>query len=90
MEKSDPVNHPDHYNQGSIAAIEAIKASMTAEAFNGYIKGNIQKYIWRYELKKGLQDLLKAQWYLNRLIQELEEEVMQIYKQVEQELSNEV
>ena len=63
---------------------------MTAEAFNGYIKGNIQKYIWRYELKKGLQDLLKAQWYLNRLIQELEEEDMQIYKQVEQELSNEV
>ena len=44
------------------------------KSFKGYLKGNIQKYMWRYEAKKGLQDVLKAQWYLNRLIKTLEKE----------------
>ena len=44
---------------------------METIAFRGYLKGNIEKYMWRYEYKKGLQDLLKAQWYLNRLIHEI-------------------
>tara|TARA_R100001377_G_scaffold76728_1_gene53751 strand:- start:300 stop:548 length:249 start_codon:yes stop_codon:yes gene_type:complete len=66
---SDPVN-PDHYKQGDIECIEAIKASMYPAQFEGYLKGNILKYVWRYEMKKGLQDLLKAQWYMNRLIVE--------------------
>ena len=47
---------------------------MTPEAFKGYLKGNIQKYMWRYEAKKGLQDVLKAEWYLKRLIKTLEKE----------------
>ena len=42
---------------------------MTNEAFRGYLKGNIQKYLWRYEDKENsLQDLKKAEWYLKRLI----------------------
>ena len=40
----------------------------------GYLKGNIEKYMWRYENKKGLQDVLKAEWYLKRLIKTLEKE----------------
>ena len=65
------VNSPPHYNTGNIECIEAIKESMTPEAFKGYLKGNIQKYIWRYEAKKGVEDLEKAQWYLNKLIETL-------------------
>lgn len=68
---SDAVNHPSHYTNGSIECIDAIKASMGYDKFVGYLKGNIIKYIWRYELKANpVQDLEKAQWYLNRLIQE--------------------
>ena len=68
----DMVNSPPHYNNGDIECIDAIKESMTPEAFKGYLKGNIQKYIWRYENKKGVEDLKKAQWYLNRLVKTLE------------------
>tara|TARA_Y100001938_G_scaffold22442_1_gene28889 strand:- start:3248 stop:3475 length:228 start_codon:yes stop_codon:yes gene_type:complete len=68
----DMVNSPPHYNSGDIECIDAIKESMTPEAFKGYLKGNIQKYIWRYENKKGVEDLKKAQWYLNKLIKTLE------------------
>ena len=73
---SDPVN-PDHYKQGDIECIEAIKASMHPAQFEGYLKGNIVKYVWRYEMKKGLQDLLKAQWYMNRLILEEQNKTIQ-------------
>jgi len=73
---SDPVN-PDHYKQGDIECIEAIKASMPPAQFEGYLKGNIVKYVWRYKMKKGLQDLLKAQWYMNRLILEEQNKTIQ-------------
>lgn len=68
---TDNVNHPAHYTQGGIECIEAIKASMTPEAFRGYLKGNVEKYMWRFEQKGGLESLQKAQWYLNRLIEEI-------------------
>ena len=46
MEAQDKIN-PDHYKRGNIEAIEAIKESMTEEAYLGYLKGNILKYLWR-------------------------------------------
>ena len=64
----DPVNSPQHYASGAIECIEAIEASMNPEAFKGFLKGNIQKYVWRYEAKGGVESLQKAQWYLQRLI----------------------
>ena len=73
MEKHDNVNHPAHYTKGGIECLEAIKSSMADDHFHGYIKGNILKYIWRYEDKNGVEDLKKAQFYLNRLIEELDE-----------------
>lgn len=65
----DNVNHPSHY-QGTngIETIECIESAMSKEAFKGYIKGNVIKYVMRYENKNGAEDLFKAQWYLNRLI----------------------
>jgi predicted TIM-barrel fold metal-dependent hydrolase len=72
----DPINHPSHYADGTgIECIEAIEASMTMEEFKGFLKGNIEKYVWRYSKKRGSEDLKKAQWYLDRLIKikEMEE-----------------
>lgn len=67
----DDVERPQHYNSGKVEAIEAIKASMSHEEYLGYLKGNTIKYLWRYRYKgKPLQDLNKAQWYLNKLKEE--------------------
>ena len=70
--KNDNVNSPAHYRQGGIECIEAIKASMSEEGFRDYLKGNVMKYIWRYEHKgRVIEDIEKALWYLNRLKDEL-------------------
>jgi hypothetical protein len=66
----DPVNSPAHYadNFGGIQCIDAIETSMSTEEFKGFLKGNVQKYVWRYSQKNGAEDLKKAKWYLERLI----------------------
>ncbi len=68
----DNVNQPPHYNTGEIECIQAIQASMTTRQFQGYLKGNVIKYMWRYEYKNQKEDLLKAQWYLARLLKTYE------------------
>jgi hypothetical protein len=67
---SDPVN-PSHYKQESIECIEAIKAALRG-GFTPWLWGNILKYTWRWPNKNGIEDLKKARWYLDRLIQEEE------------------
>ena len=67
----DAVNKPAHY-QGEIECIDAIKSSMTKEQYTGYLKGNIMKYLWRFERKNGIEDLKKANVYLNWLQREYE------------------
>ena len=72
--KEDPVNNPPHYNRKNIETICAIEASMDEEEFRGYLKGNTLKYIWRYKYKnKPVEDLEKAQLYLNLLITKAKE-----------------
>ena len=61
------VNHPPHYNQHGIECIDAIKAC-TTDGFESYLQGNILKYLWRYKYKNGIEDLNKADWYLQKLI----------------------
>lgn len=68
--KADQINHPKHYTQGSIECLDAIKESLTQEGYKGYLKGNIMKYLWRYEYKNGYEDLGKANFYLDKLIKE--------------------
>ena len=69
--QEDVVNKPHHYNTGNIECIDAIKESMEPEQFQGYLKGNCFKYLWRHEYKgKPVEDLRKARWYLDRLIKE--------------------
>ena len=61
------VNHPPHYNQGGIEAIDAIEAALGQEGFAAYCRGNALKYIWRSKLKNGTEDLQKAAWYIDRM-----------------------
>lgn len=69
----DKVNNPSHYNAGEIECIDAIAAALTLDELKGFVRGNVIKYLWRMEHKGGLEDLKKAQWYLDYLIKKLEE-----------------
>lgn len=74
--KSDNINHPDHYCFGGIETIDYIKAKLSPEEYTGYLKGSVIKYLSRAGHKDdAIQDLKKAQWYLNRLIQERDDNV---------------
>lgn len=63
------VSNPPHYTFGGIETIDFIEAKLSEEQLEGYFVGNIIKYISRYQHKNGIEDLEKAMWYLNRLIQ---------------------
>jgi hypothetical protein len=67
----DRIN-PDHYKVGGIETIDYIEAKLTGEAFEGYLRGNVLKYVSRYSEKNGVEDLKKAEWYLQRLIMTVE------------------
>ena len=71
MQTNDPIN-PNHYKEGDVECIEAIMSSLNTEAFHGYLKASVMKYLWRYRYKNGTEDLKKARWYLNKLIVEVE------------------
>ena len=69
MEKSE-VDHPKHYNQGTIEVIDVIE-----DWGLDFLEGNVVKYLARHRYKKNsLEDLKKAQWYLERLIARFENE----------------
>ena len=74
IKECDMVNHPLHYNTGKIEVIDMIKDTMTHTEFIGYLWGNILKYLHRWPHKNGIEDLKKAQWYLDKLINELKGE----------------
>lgn len=64
----DLVNSPPHYRQGDIECIDAIRAALTEDQYEGYLRGACMKYLWRYNLKGGVESLRKANWHLDRLI----------------------
>jgi hypothetical protein len=66
--KKDNIN-PEHYKSKSKETIERLQDNLTQGEFKGYLKGNILKYLDRYEHKNGVEDLSKMQWYLNKLIE---------------------
>jgi hypothetical protein len=71
---SDKVNHPSHYNQGKVECIDAIEAATVHKnGLDAVCTANIIKYIWRCESKNGLEDLKKARWYLEKMIQHNEQ-----------------
>ena len=68
---NDNIKHPKHYTQGKFETIEIIESivnSMSISPFEGYALGNVIKYISRFYHKNGLEDLKKARFYLDILI----------------------
>lgn len=80
-EAVDRINSPEHYTKGGVECIDAIAASMSREQFIGFLKGNVQKYLWRFD-SKGIDDSMsddektlvsyenlgKGEFYLKRLM----------------------
>ena len=60
----DPVNHPVHYTNHA-SGIECIQIT----EHMSFLMGNAMKYLWRADLKNGVEDLQKAIFYINREIQ---------------------
>ena len=70
---SDMVNHPPHYMVGGIETIDYMEAKSTPEEIRGHLRLTALKYLSRTGYKDdAIQDLKKAQWYLNKLIETLE------------------
>ena len=69
---TDKVNHPTHYTGGKIECIDAIEsATVNLTGIEAVCTGNAIKYLWRWKHKNGAEDLHKAKWYINRLIESL-------------------
>lgn len=64
---TDKITNPKHYklNGLDIEAIDVIKSVLGKEKFEGYCRGNVIKYVLRADSKNGIEDLKKAQVYLN-------------------------
>lgn len=68
---NDNIN-PGHYKNGGIETFDYMKAKLSKSQLEGYLRGNVLKYISRYDHKNGIEDLKKMQWYANELINLLE------------------
>lgn len=68
----DNVNHPIHYG-GKVECIDAIEAAVAdLQGIEAVCTANAIKYVWRWKRKNGIEDLRKAHWYIERLIEVLE------------------
>lgn len=65
----DAVSKPQHYSDKQIEVIDYLQDTLTPEQFEGFLVGNILKYVSRYQHKNGIEDIKKAQWYVNKLIE---------------------
>lgn len=69
------INHPPHYTAGKVECIDALEAATTGlKGIEAVCTANAIKYLWRWKYKNGVQDLQKAQWYINNLIAVCEEQ----------------
>lgn len=72
---TDNVNHPSHYCQGKVECIDALEAATTSlHGIEAVCTANAIKYLWRHKYKNGVQDLRKSIWYIERLIQQYEQQ----------------
>ena len=70
----DPVDKPAHYNQGGVECIDYIRQVLGLDGFIAYCHGNMIMYQHRYRYKENpREDMKKAQWYLNKMNEALEE-----------------
>lgn len=69
IQKPDMVNHPPHYTNGGIECIQALAAATEGlQGVEAFCTANAIKYLWRWKYKNGKEDLEKAIWYINYLI----------------------
>lgn len=89
---SDMINHPDHYmSESGLEVINVIDAfTENLEGREAVYTANVIKYICRWKEKNGLEDLKKARWYLDRLIEFVEEAEDEPIKNVLNELFGEI
>lgn len=73
QQEHDPVN-PSHYKAGKVECIDAIEAAIAPikDPIAAYLTGQAIKYLWRWSLKNGAEDLCKALWYQDRLVKRQE------------------
>lgn len=70
MTMADIVNHPPHYTAGGIECIDALEAAtIELHGIEAVCTANAIKYLWRWKMKNGTEDLKKAIWYINRIIE---------------------
>lgn len=75
MAVNDSVNHPSHYTAGKVECIDALEAATEGlPGIKAVCTANAIKYLWRWDRKNGIEDLNKAKWYIDRLIQMLKGE----------------
>lgn len=68
------VNHPAHYTSGNIECIDALESALGEPGFLAYCRGNSMKYLWRAGMKgDAVQDLRKARWYIDKMIEVIED-----------------
>lgn len=67
INEKDNVNHPKHYADScSIECIDAMVMTFGAKGTAEYCVQNAYKYAWRHKYKNRLEDLKKAEWYLDK------------------------
>lgn len=88
----DLVNHPKHYkSKNGLETIDVIEAfTENLKGIEATDTGNILKYMCRWKEKNGLQDLEKARWYLNHLIDHVEKKYKEFAEKVDEHIYNEL
>lgn len=65
----DEINHPSRYAGGQYECIDVMVDVFGVEAVKHFCLLNSFKYIWRAEHKNGVEDIKKANWYLNKYVE---------------------
>jgi hypothetical protein len=69
FEMSQDTINPSHYKQGDVECIDALEsATVNLSGIDAVCTANAIKYLWRWKEKNGAVDLLKAKWYIDKLL----------------------
>lgn len=63
------VNHPSHYCTGKYECIDVMEEALGTDNVKGFCLCNAFKYLYRHKNKNGLEDIKKAKWYIDKLIE---------------------
>lgn len=69
MKEFDNVERPEHYTDGNFGCIDVMIETQGKQAVMSFCICNAFKYIYRACRKNGIEDIMKARWYLNKYIE---------------------